>query len=147
VLQVDTLCAVAADAHHRARTEDVWVVMDARMNEVYAGHYRCAEGCWQAVMTPKLYTLDALQSCWQKWPPHSVAGTALEAFGPRLKSFSAQLVTDAQPRGHALIACARSQWAHGAGADPSTALPRYLRDRVALTVDERTQAEQARLLA
>ena len=147
VLPVDTLHAVAVDALKRARTEDVWVAMDARMDEIYAGHYRSTDGRWRAVTAPALYKLDALNSLWQQWPPRSVAGTALEAFGPRLKTLSAQLVMNAQPGGHALIACARTQWSQGAHADPSAALPNYLRDRVALTADERAQAKRARFLA
>jgi tRNA threonylcarbamoyladenosine biosynthesis protein TsaB len=52
VLPLDSLALVAEDA--RADTdESIWVAMDARMDEVYAAHYRPLEGGWQALQAPR----------------------------------------------------------------------------------------------
>ena len=137
VLPVDTLMAVAEDARHRAGASDVWVAMDARMDEVYAAHYRWADDAWQTALAPALYTLDTLNAYWREHPPSSVAGTALAAFGPRLNTGAASIMIEARPAARALLACARLGWAQGAGVDAAMALPLYLRDRVALTTAER----------
>jgi tRNA threonylcarbamoyladenosine biosynthesis protein TsaB len=137
VLPVDTLMAVAEDAREHARVEDVWVAMDARMDEIYAGHYRFAAGAWQTIVAPALYGLDALNAQWTIAPPISIAGTAPTAFGARLDTRAAQVLADARPGGLALLACARAGLAHGEAADATMAVPLYLRDRVAFTTAER----------
>ena len=146
VLPVDTLMAVAEDARERARVADVWVAMDARMGEIYAGHYRLDAGAWQAVVAPALYSLDALNTQWTIAPPASVAGTALAAFGAHLDTGAARVIADARPGGLALLACARFGLAHGHAVDATSAVPLYLRDRVAYTTAER-EAGVARRVA
>ncbi|HEY5306959.1 MAG TPA: tRNA (adenosine(37)-N6)-threonylcarbamoyltransferase complex dimerization subunit type 1 TsaB, partial [Casimicrobiaceae bacterium] len=137
VLPVDTLMAVAEDARERARVADVWVAMDARMGEIYAGHYRFDAESWQTVVAPALYSLDALNTQWKIAPATSVAGTALAAFGARLDTGAAHLIADARPDGLALLACARSGLAHRDAVDATRAVPLYVRDRVAYTTAER----------
>src|SRR5437868_3216404 len=44
VLPIDTLLAVAEDARQGDARQTVWVVNDARMNEIYAAHYGHADG-------------------------------------------------------------------------------------------------------
>jgi len=143
-LPIDTLMAVAEDARDRVGTTDVWVVMDARMGEVYAGHYARGEGVWQTVVAPALYSLDDLHSRWQGQPPQSVAGTALSVFGSRLEIGSARISTDARPCASALLTCARAAWDRGLATDAAAALPLYLRDRVAFTIGERAAGKAER---
>ena len=137
VLAIDTQMAVAEDARARAAVVDVWVVMDARMDEIYATHFRWAEDRWQTIVAPALYAPASLHAQWRAQPPRALAGSALAAFGPRLATGDAQLVSDAQPRGRALLACARASWSRGGAMDPARAQPFYVRDRVALTTAER----------
>jgi len=144
VLPIDTLMAVAEDARALAGSTNVWVTMDARMDEVYAAHYRWTGELWQTVVAPALYALDSLHARWQDLPPQSVAGTALAAFGSRLDTAGASVVVDARPRARALLACARSAWDQGSAADAAMALPLYLRDRVALTTAEREAGKAGR---
>ena len=76
VLPVDSLLIVAEDARLQAGAGDgfeLWVAMDARMGEVYAGAYRWAAGLWQSPSAPALYTLDALHRAWELAPPAAVA--------------------------------------------------------------------------
>ncbi len=146
VLAVDTLMAVAEDAACLGAGDDVWVAMDARMDEVYAAHYvRDAGGAaWRARVAPALWTLDALHAAWAAAPPRAVAGSAHAAFGDRLDSGAAHRVDAAQPRAAALLALAARAWDAGAALDAAQALPLYLRDRVALTTAEREAAKSAR---
>ena len=142
VLPIDTLMAVAEDARERAGVADVWVVMDARMDEIYAAHFRWSAGLlWQSVVAPALYTPEGLHDRWRELPPRALAGSA--AFDQRLDPAGAEVVADAQPRGRALLACAGAAWARGGAIDAALALPLYVRDRVALTTAEREARRSA----
>ena len=139
MLAIDSLMVVAeaARAQHQACDGEMWVAMDARMDEVYAGHYRYAAGRWHVVAAPALYTLPALTACWRVAPPRRVAGNAVPMFGERLPIHGALSLPVAADRAGALLALARQAHADGAALQPAQAAPLYLRDKVALTVDER----------
>jgi tRNA threonylcarbamoyladenosine biosynthesis protein TsaB len=138
VLSVDSLLVVAEDARGEAPTIDLWVAMDARMGEVYAGRYAYREGAWAVRSAPALYELDALHARWAAEPPLAVAGSALSAFGDRL-AVPAQAARFPQEnsRAAALMRVAQAAWQRGETLDPAQALPLYLRDKVALTTAER----------
>jgi tRNA threonylcarbamoyladenosine biosynthesis protein TsaB len=147
VLPLDTLMLVAEDARLDAGVTDVWVAMDARMQEAYAARYGWRDGRWTVWQAPALYTVEALAARWTHEPPAAVAGTALEAFGDRLPLGSAERVAQALPRARSLIAVARAAWDDGHAVDAAHALPLYLRDKVALTTAEREAAKAARAVA
>ena len=136
VLSLDSLALVAEDAR-AGGDASVWVAMDARMDEVYAAHYRPLADDWQALRPPALWTLPALQAAWDDEPPHCVAGTALAAFEGRLHAGAARRVDAGGGRADALARLARAAWARGAAIDAAQALPLYVRDKVALTTAER----------
>lgn len=136
LLPLDSLLIVAEGAR-RQDAADIDVVMDARMGEVYAGRYRCSGARWQTQRAPALYTLPALHRTWELAPPVCVAGSALQAFGERLRSGAAQRVEADADRAAALMRVAQQAWRDGGGIDAAAALPLYLRDKVALTVAER----------
>lgn len=142
VLAIDSLLIVAQDAAPDGEF-DGWVAMDARMDEVYAARYRRAGGRWQVLAAPALWTLPALGARWASEPPALVAGTALEAFGPRLPCGAAQRVPHTRSRAAALALLAGQAWARGESLDAALALPVYLRDKVALTTAERDAARAA----
>jgi tRNA threonylcarbamoyladenosine biosynthesis protein TsaB len=150
VLPIDSLLLVAEDARlQRADAEqpfDLWVAMDARMEESYAAAYRWADGRWLVVQAPALYTLPALNAAWQAAPPACVAGSALPAFGDRLSIGDALRVPEAGSRAAALGRLAVQAWQQGATVDADHAIPVYLRDKVALTTAEReaVRAEKER---
>ncbi|HEY6353550.1 MAG TPA: tRNA (adenosine(37)-N6)-threonylcarbamoyltransferase complex dimerization subunit type 1 TsaB, partial [Burkholderiaceae bacterium] len=62
VLAIDSLLIVAEAARaQRGFSEgDIWVAMDARMDEAYAGHYRSEAAHWRVLAAPALYALPAL---------------------------------------------------------------------------------------
>ena len=139
VLPLDSLMLVAEDARlaHPKLPDEVEVAMDARMDEVYAARYRWLGGRWQVQREPALYTLPALRAAWQAAPPRAVAGSALAAFGDRLPSGDVLRIAAETDRAAALRSLALQQWQADAAVDAAEALPRYLRDKVALTTAER----------
>ncbi|HSW04995.1 tRNA (adenosine(37)-N6)-threonylcarbamoyltransferase complex dimerization subunit type 1 TsaB [Aquabacterium sp.] len=146
VLAIDSLLLVADDAQAQLPTPDeaslLWVAMDARMDEIYAGAYRYQRGAWSEHHAAALYTLPALAACWAAEPPVRVAGSAIAAFGARLPLGGASTIAQEQNRAAALARLARQGWLAGRMIDPAQALPQYLRDKVALTTAER-QAQRA----
>ena len=79
VLPLDSLLVVAQDAHDElgAAASDCWVAMDARMEEVYAAHYRFDEGAWLVLEAPMLCRPEELNEHWSREAPRCVAGSAL----------------------------------------------------------------------
>ena len=151
VLPIDSLLIVAEDARLQAApdaaTLDVAVAMDARMDEAYAARYRWQGGCWQVQQAPALYTLPALAEAWQGLPVQLLAGSALLAFGDRLVLPTAPRVAQEADRAAALLRLAVAAALAGPGMAADQALPLYLRDKVALTTQERDAAKLAKAQA
>jgi len=139
VLAIDSLMIVAEASRARlpAGTSELWVAMDARMQEAYAAHYRVAGERWLVLSAPALYTLPALAARWRAAPPQAVAGNAVAAFGEQLPGGGAVLPEEGIDRAGALLALSRRALADGAAIAPQAAAPLYLRDKVALTSVER----------
>lgn len=141
VVALDSLMLVAEDAAPAAKVDSVvWVAMDARMDEVYAGAYRSTGKAWQVEVPPALYTLEALQQRLSERPPECVAGNAPAAFGGRWPVNGARPLGEGTDRGAALARLAVQQWQTAPRLDAAQAMPLYLRDKVALTTLERAQA-------
>ena len=139
LLPVDSLLAVAEDARHTLNEVgplDVFAVLDARMDEVYAARYIWDGACWSAggdwvVCKPEM--LAAGES--MEGAGWLVAGNAFEAFGERLlPGWPRQ---DARPTAGALLRLAPALLAAGQAVPAAQALPRYIRDKVAQTTAER----------
>jgi tRNA threonylcarbamoyladenosine biosynthesis protein TsaB len=148
VVPVDSLAIVAEDAARRAGLPAgavVWVAMDARMDEIYAGCYRDGGAAgWQPVVAPALTTPEALHALWHDAPPALVAGSALAAFGERLRTGDAQREPVEHGRAAALGWLAAAGFARGDAVPADQALPVYLRDKVAQTTAEREAAKALR---
>ncbi|WOB07832.1 tRNA (adenosine(37)-N6)-threonylcarbamoyltransferase complex dimerization subunit type 1 TsaB [Piscinibacter gummiphilus] len=150
VVPVDSLLIVAQDARTQLADDapaELWVAMDARMDEVYAGAYRWESGRWTVLSAPALYSVEALNAAWQSAPPTLVAGSALDAFGERLALGAAATVPRERSRAAALIEVAAQLLAEGRTVDATHALPVYLRDKVAQTTQEREAARAAKEVA
>jgi tRNA threonylcarbamoyladenosine biosynthesis protein TsaB len=147
VLPLDSLAIVAEDARTQGAPAHAtgWVALDARMGEVYAGAYRWRDGArWQAVHDSALWSPEALAQAWAHEAPAWVAGSALDVFAPdRLPSGAASRWPLQRDRAAALLELARAAWRDGAAVDAAQALPRYVRDKVALTTAERDAARAA----
>ena len=144
VLAIDSLMIVAEGVRVGLPPGvDLWVAMDARMEELYAARYRADGEGWRVLDAPALYTLSALTERWRDEPPRAVAGNASQAFGQRLPLPGAAPLP-AGDRARALLTLARHAHADGAAMDPEEASPLYLRDKVAWTTAERAARHDAR---
>ena len=136
LLPVDTLLAVAEEARYahapQALTLQVLSLLDARMDEVYAGHYRYAERQWTQLEDFSLIRPEdlALQPGWL------LAGNVWQAYGSRLPA-AARAGLTVLPTASAMLRLAPQLLAQGAAVEPALALPRYIRDKVAKTTHER----------
>ena len=147
VLPIDSLLAVAEDARVEAGLDGcVWVVIDARMEQLYAAEYEYehAHGRWTTRVAPGLTTCEALAARWRGDPPRAVAGNAIALFGSRLETAIAALAPGAMSGALALLRLAERGWADGEAVDPALALPVYVRDHVADTIAEREAQRAAR---
>lgn len=158
-LALDTLMAVAEDARQRRATDPahpplaegdtLWVLQDARMGELYVACYTWRQGAWVPASPPALWSRDEPARRWGEAPAGSLmlAGNALAVYGADwaawLDRAASWLDAGAQPSGPALAALARQAWARGEALDPALLLPRYVRDKVAQTTEERLRAREA----
>ena len=143
---IPVLGAVAEDARHLRAPEGapvrVMAVLDARMDEVYAA--RCAwdgarwsaGGDWVVCKPEALAAGEPADGA--GWV---VAGNAFAAFGDRLlPGWPRQ---EARPTAGALLRLAPALLATGQAVPAAQALPRYIRDKVARTTEERERDKAA----
>ena len=153
VLAIDSLLIVAEDLRPclagaaASAVDGLWVAMDARIEQVYAAAYRHDGQGWRVEQAPALYDLAELQALWQEHPPRHLAGSALCAYGERLRAGAAALAPPTADRASALARLARAAWLGGDLLPAEQALPLYLRDKVAQTTVEREALRLARGLA
>jgi tRNA threonylcarbamoyladenosine biosynthesis protein TsaB len=138
VLPVDTLLAVAEDARHSHGVTQVQVVLDARMDEVYTAAWAHDGLQWHAHGGA---ALSAPQDV-PVQPGWTLAGNAFTAYGERLPLAGARV--DALPTAEAMLRLAPALLAAGQAVAADQALPRYIRDKVAKTTDERAAERAAR---
>jgi len=143
VLPVDTLLAVAAQARHAHGVQRVVAALDARMDEIYVGRYDFS-GDAAPDVEPELVRPEALDVP----PGFALAGNVFAAYGARLGAGPAAGLPagapqlEALPTAAAMLQVAPALLAAGRAVAPELALPRYIRDKVAKTTDERA-AERA----
>lgn len=150
VLPIDSLMLVAEDLRLQQGAAGLpgacWVLMDARMNEVYAAAYEWRGDRWGCLRQPALYGLPALAEALRELPPQAVAGNALDAFAADLSAVlpdGLPRAAQAHSRAAALVSLARLAWSAGAAVDAAEAMPVYVRDKVAQTTAERMAAKGA----
>lgn len=152
VLALDTLMAVAESARTlspelaQALAADpaarLWVLQDARMNEVYAAAYTwdVAGQVWRVDAAPQLWSVSHLAEQVSQGALSLVAGSALVAYPECFAVLRGIQVPQACPGGEALAALALAAWRGGLQRDAALALPLYVRDKVAQTTAERQRA-------
>jgi tRNA threonylcarbamoyladenosine biosynthesis protein TsaB len=136
VVGVGSLLTLAEDS----ASEKVIACIDAHMGEVYHAAYRRAGSGWTEVSAPGLYKPDAVPvvsgSDW------TGCGDGFAAHRERLVSRLGDRVSvirpDAAPSARAVLKLAMPRFAAGEAKDAATAVPVYLRDKVALKTSERT---------
>jgi len=140
VAGVSTLQSIA----EQAGAERVLTVLDARMAEVYWAAYRRDGTGWRAVSEPALALPESVSvPAGGGWVGAGNGFVALgEALRPRLAAL-ARIDGTLMPDAAAMAPLAARAFERGEGMDAALAAPIYLRDKVALTVDERRRKKTA----
>ena len=108
----------------------VWALLDARMDQIYAGCYQFSRGLWQTHVVPALLRPEQLRP----EPGCLMAGNVFAAYGQRLPAGPRLL---AWPSATALLRLAPALLAAGGAGPADQALPSYIRDDVAQTMLQR----------
>ena len=135
VIGVSTLESIA----EQTGAERVLTVLDARMAEVYWAAYQRESAGWRCVAEPALALPESVTvPGGDDWVG---AGNGFVALGavlrPRLQARLTRIDDTLMPDAAAMAPLAAAAFARGEGMDAALAAPIYLRDKVALTVDER----------
>ncbi|HZP65229.1 MAG TPA: tRNA (adenosine(37)-N6)-threonylcarbamoyltransferase complex dimerization subunit type 1 TsaB [Rudaea sp.] len=139
VVPVSSLAALAQDVPAQtAQDTAILAVIDARMGEVYAGAYRRVGGVVEPLggehvgPAARLELPQSTQWC--------IAGSGWDAYREALAArlpHAPRWADGARfPQARAVVRLAAPQFEAGRGVSPEYALPVYLRDKVALTLDE-----------
>jgi len=141
VVGVSTLESIA----EQTGADHVLTVLDARMAEVYWAAYARDGAGWRAVSEPQLALPESVVvPDGEAWIGAGNGFAALgEVLRPRLAAALARIDDTLMPDAVAMAPLAAAAFARGEGMDAALAAPIYLRDKVALTVDERRQKKSA----
>jgi tRNA threonylcarbamoyladenosine biosynthesis protein TsaB len=139
VVGIGTLLALAQEGAEATSGDCIIACLDAHMGEVYHAAYRNVGGRWEEVCAPGVYKPDSVPAvsgggwigCGNGFAAHGgrVAGRyegCLSAVRPGLA-----------PTARAVLRLAGPRFAAGEAMDAATAVPVYLRDKVALKTSER----------
>ncbi|NMM38075.1 MAG: tRNA (adenosine(37)-N6)-threonylcarbamoyltransferase complex dimerization subunit type 1 TsaB [Glaciimonas sp.] len=140
LISIVTLLAMAEACRAETGAHEVLAVLDARMGEVYWAQYSYADG-WQTVVAPTLSAVadvlpqpkDGLLACGNGFAGYP-AEFALQA---QRHSWIAQARAEVMPHAAQVARLARTAFTAGQLLTPAQAQPIYLRNKIALTTDER----------
>ena len=142
-LPIDTLLALAEEARFQAPAgvQAITAMLDARMDEMYVQRYEVHNTELQGVgrcelLRPENISPDA---------GGLFAGNVFDVYASRLPAGLSQLVC--LPTATAMLRLAPALAASGHCVHAALALPLYVRDKVALTTDERAEVSRAKAMA
>ena len=134
VVPVPSLLALAEQSNERR----VVTAFDARMNEAYLAAYARNGDDWDEILAPRLVDANALPSLpGRSW---AASGSGFDRHAWLRDSFrdSIQMRFEGDlPRAGAIARIAARRFTRGAAVAAEQAAPLYLRDKVALTTEER----------
>lgn len=135
VIPVVTLLAMAEACREQTGADDVVPILDARMGEVYWAQYRFGADGWREVVAPALAAPTAVR------PQGTVqaCGNGLQAYSDAFAAapFAAGALPAVMPHARHIAGLARLAFARGETMPAQEAQPLYLRNKVALTTNER----------
>jgi tRNA threonylcarbamoyladenosine biosynthesis protein TsaB len=132
---LEALALAASDEAPGART--VVAAIDARMHEAYWAVYSVGAGAVVEVAAPALAAADELAAICSRYGPDLVAGNALRAFPEVAAALTCARAPQARAGAAAIARLAVGRFERGGAVPAEQAAPVYVRDRVALTIDER----------
>ncbi|HYD97333.1 MAG TPA: tRNA (adenosine(37)-N6)-threonylcarbamoyltransferase complex dimerization subunit type 1 TsaB [Noviherbaspirillum sp.] len=133
VVPVVTLLAMAQACREACGADDVLVLLDARMEEVYWAQYRFDDG-WQVVTAPSLSVPSAVAASGSP----VACGNGLTAYALAFAALPlSKMLPEVQPHAAQVAQLAAREYAAGRQVAARDAQPIYLRNKVALTTRER----------
>ena len=134
VVPIVTLLAMAQACRDACQADDVLVLLDARMEEVYWAQYRY-EDSWQTITAPTLSPSSAVFANGSV----TACGNGLRAYASAFdgKAFLQQTQIDIVPHAAQIARLAATEFAARRYVAARDAQPIYLRNKVALTTVER----------
>ena len=139
VVAIGNLRALAARAFAEHRHADsVLAAIDARMHEAYCGIYRDDDDVTE-LRGPTLEAPAALAGIARDAGVGLVAGDALTVFPDTWGELRVERAPHARAGAAEIARLARGDFMRGLSVRAADAMPAYVRDRVALTIDERRQ--------
>ena len=150
VLPIDTLLAVAEEARFQRNGASqqplrVTALLDARMDEMYVQGFEFSGGQCRALGECELVRPE---NCVPDAASGLFAGNVFAVYAGRLPAeLAAFAQVEALPTATALLRLAPQLAAAGQCVSADLALPLYVRDKVALTTEERERVKAAKLLA
>jgi len=144
VAPVSSLAALAQGIYReRPATTHVCAAFDARIEEVYWGNYGLTGGIMtsltdEAVSPPKEVALPSVDTGWIAVGSGWSAYPQMQA---RLHDRLVDIIPDRSPLARDIIPIAASLIAHGATVPAEQAIPVYLRNKVAQTIEERAHPQ------
>ncbi len=132
------LAFTAGAAQPQARR--IVAAIDARMQEIYWAAYSIEAGVPIEISPPALARADELSALCRHQAPDLLAGNAVRAFPIAASGASCATAADATASARSIASLAIGEFAAGRAVPPAQAAPIYVRDRVALTIEERRAA-------
>lgn len=124
-----------------AGVTQVLSTLDARMGQLYLGGYRWQHSAWACVLPPCVCHPQAPPPLPDSDAPWTLIGSGMEIHADQLMASwnipSLQPLPGIRPDARQLLAVALEDWRRGLGVDVASAAPLYVRDKVALTRQER----------
>ena len=141
VIPVGNLQALAFAASRKAPTvRRILAAIDARMQEIYWAVYSIDAGTATEVAAPSLASAGDLPELSRRHAVDLVAGNALHAFAELAAELGCATAPEACASAASIATLALADFAAGRTLPPAQAAPIYVRDRVALTIEERRAA-------
>jgi tRNA threonylcarbamoyladenosine biosynthesis protein TsaB len=139
VVAVGNLRALAAAAFLQRPSATVALsAIDARMQEAYCGVYRNDDEVTE-LRAPTVEAPAALDAMRRECGADLVAGDALTAFAGAWTAGAFESLPEVRATAAGIARLARGDFSRGRAVPAAEAMPVYVRDRVALTIDERRQ--------
>jgi tRNA threonylcarbamoyladenosine biosynthesis protein TsaB len=144
VLPIDTLLALAEEARYQAPdgVQSITAMLDARMDEMYVQRYECHNNVLRYLGRCELIRPENLQI---ESASGLFAGNVFNVYADRLPKGMNQLAC--LPTATAMLRLAPALEASGHCVNAALAVPLYVRDKVALTTDERAEVSRGKLAA
>lgn len=139
VIAISSLQALAQQAFNKYTNNNILVLVDAKMKEIYCGHYRAnSQGIVEPIVEDSL--LKPAELVVDVTMQYLAVGSGVKTYGEVIASNNPQLnMNDSieHPRAHEVVQLAAVQFALGNLLPASTAVPTYLRNDVAKKKDKK----------